>query len=488
MKENKDLGQNDKTNKTREIKGLTFRKNENFSEWYSELVQKAELADYAPIRGFMVIRPNAYAIWEKIQEYFNEILKKKGVRNAYFPLLIPESFFKKEAKHAQGFAPELAFIEGKEEGERLALRPTSETIMYDSYAKWIRSWRDLPLKINQWCNVLRWEVKQTKPFIRTREFLWQEGHCVFENEKDAKENMLEIIEEYRKMVEELLAIPVIVGKKSKAETFAGAKETMTIEALMPDGRALQCGTSHNLGQGFAKSFEIKFKGKDEKEHLPWQTSWGFSTRLIGALAMVHGDDKGFILPPRIAERKVVTIPIIFEDSKEKVMKKAHEINKKLEKFSPIFDEREYYSPGWKFSEWELRGIPLRIEIGPKDLEKKQDTLVRRDSGKKESVNDNKLLKRVEELLEDIQKSLLIKAREFLEKGIDHAKTLKELKEKLEMKKIVKVFMVDDQEIETQIKEETGGATSRIIVESEKEGICIKSGKKTKTVAYFAKGY
>lgn len=292
-------------------KGITVKKEGDFSEWYTQVVQKAELADYAPIQGFMIIRPGAYAIWEKIQENFNSVLKKKGIPNAYFPLLIPESFFKKEAQHAKGFAPELAYIEGKEEGERLALRPTSETIMYDSYSKWIRSWRDLPLMMNQWCNILRWEVKQTKPFIRTREFLWQEGHCVFEDEKGAEGNMVEIIEAYRKLVEELLAIPVLVGKKSRSETFAGAKETRTIEALMPDGRALQCGTSHNLGQGFAKAFGISFLGKDGKQRTPWQTSWGFSTRLIGAMIMVHGDNKGLVIPPRVAAHKVAIVPIYF---------------------------------------------------------------------------------------------------------------------------------------------------------------------------------
>jgi prolyl-tRNA synthetase len=241
-------------------KGLGVKKNDNLSEWYAELVLKAELADYAPVKGFMIIRPNAYSIWEKIQDHFNSVLKRRGVKNVYFPLLVPDSFFKREAEHAKGFSPELAYIKNTEDGELLALRPTSETVMYDSYSKWIRSWRDLPLQLNQWCNVVRWEVKQTKPFLRTREFLWQEGHCAFVSEKVAEENMMDITEEYRKLVEDVLAIPVIVGKKSKAETFAGAKKTMTLEALMPDGKALQMGTSHNLGQGFSKSFDVKYKG------------------------------------------------------------------------------------------------------------------------------------------------------------------------------------------------------------------------------------
>ncbi len=471
----------------RDIKGPTVKKDENFSEWYTQVVQKAELADYAPIKGFMIIRPNAYAIWEKIQSYFNSVLKSKGVKNGYFPLLIPESFFKKEAEHASGFAPELAYIEGKEEGERLALRPTSETIMYDSYAKWTRSWRELPLKINQWCNVLRWEVKQTKPFIRTREFLWQEGHCVFETEEEAENNMSEMAKEYKKMIENLLAIPVLIGEKSELERFAGAKKTMTIEALMPDGKALQMGTSHNLGQGFAKSFGISFKGKDEKEHLPWQTSWGFSTRLIGALVMMHGDDKGLVLPPKIAENKIVIVPIIFEKSKNKVIDKALRIKKVLERYNPILDEREGYSPGWKFSEWEMKGVPIRIEIGPKDVEKRHYIVVRRDTGKKEEVSEKNLPLRVEAILEQMQQDLFNKAKKFLDSRIDTAKNMKELKEKLSKGRIAKAYMVDDKEIEKQIKEETGGATSRIIEEG-KEGVCVQSGKKTRTIGYFAKSY
>ena len=471
----------------KDTKGLTVKKQDDFSEWYTQVVQKAELADYAPIRGFMVIRPRAYTIWEQIQENFNAVLRKKKIENAYFPLLIPESFFKREAEHAKGFSPELAYLEGKDEGERLAIRPTSETIMYDSYAKWIRSWRDLPFKLNQWCNILRWEVKQTKPFLRTREFLWQEGHCVFTTEEAAEENMMEIIQEYKKMCEELLAIPVILGKKSRTETFAGAKKTMTIEALMPDGKALQCGTSHNLGQGFAMMFGIRFKGKDEQEHVPWQTSWGFSTRLIGALIMVHGDDKGFVMPPRVARQKVVIVPIVFDEQRESILKKSREIEKKLSVFGAFVDEREY-SPGWKFSEWEMKGVPLRLEIGPKDIEKKQVTLVRRDNGKKESISEKDIEKTVAMTLETMQKEMLAKAKKFLDASIDSAKTLKELKERISEGKMVRAYFVDESDVEALVKEATGGATSRIVEESDKEGTCIQTGKKTKTVMLFAKAY
>lgn len=468
--------------------GVMVSKKSNLSEWYPEIVQKAEMADYAPIQGFMVIRPNAYSIWEKIQEYFNETLKKKGVKNAYFPLLIPESFFKKEAEHAAGFAPELAYLEKGESEERLAIRPTSETIMYDSYAKWIRSWRDLPLKINQWCNVLRWEVKQTKPFLRTREFLWQEGHCVFEDENGAEENMAEMIEEYKKMIEEILAIPVFIGEKSEKERFPGAKKTMTIESLMPDGRALQCGTSHNLGQGFAKSFGVEFLGKDEKKHYAWQTSWGFSTRLIGALIMVHGDDRGLVLPPKIAKEKVVIVPIVFEESKKEVMKKVKEVEKELKKYGAFVDEREGYGAGWKFNEWEMKGIPIRIEIGPKDTAKKQVVLVRRDNGKKEIVKEKDIAKKVEEELNKMHEDMFNRAKKNLDSKIDSAKTMEELNKKLKEGKIVKVYMKNDKEVEDLIKDKTGGASSRIVEKSGKKGKCVLCGEETDMIAWIAKSY
>ena len=379
---------------------LGVKRSENFGEWFLQVVKKAELADYSPIKGFMILRPRAYSVWEKIQEEFNKTLSRLEVQNAYFPLLIPESFFKREAEHAKGFAPELAYIEKTEEGERLALRPTSETIIYDSYSKWIRSWRDLPLRINQWANVLRWEVKQTKPFLRTREFLWQEGHDVFATNEEADEDMLKILLEYKNLVESLLAIPVLSGRKSKMETFFGAKTTMAIEALMPDGKALQCGTSHNLGQSFAKGFDIKFLDRDGKSKYVWQTSWGFSTRLIGAMIMLHSDDKGLVLPPKVARNKIIIIPIIFEKSKELVLKKAEEIRDSLKKFSPLLDSREDRKPGFKFSEWEMKGIPLRIEIGPKDLETKEVVLVRRDTNFKEKVKWEGLSEKIEEVLVD----------------------------------------------------------------------------------------
>ena len=395
--------------KKEDNKGITIKKEENLSDWYSEVVQKAELADYAPVSGFMIIRPNAYSIWEKIQEEFNKVIEKEGVKNAYFPLLIPEAFFKKEAEHAEGFSPELAYLEQKDEGKRLAIRPTSETIMYDSYSKWIRSWRDLPLKINQWCNIVRWEVKQTKPFLRTREFLWHEGHNVFASEEEADADMKKMINEYKSLVENLLAIPVILGQKSQKEKFPGAKTTMTIESLMPDGKAIQMGTSHNLGQNFAKAFNVKFKDKNEKQSYAWQTSWGFSTRLIGAIIMVHGDDKGFVLPPKVAKNKLVIIPILFDKTKSQTLKKADEISKKLSYYGSFVDDRTEVSAGWKYHEWELKGIPLRLEIGPKDMEKKEVVIVRRDTSEKMIVKEKDIVKKIPEILEDIQNNLFKKA-------------------------------------------------------------------------------
>jgi prolyl-tRNA synthetase len=476
--------------KKEERRGITVKKEDDMPEWYSEVIQKAELADPAVVKGFMVIRPNAYILWEQIKSVFDERIKKMGVRNAYFPLLIPESFFKKEAEHAEGFAPELAWIKEEKGEERLALRPTSETIMYDSYAKWIRSYRDLPLLINQWCNVIRWEIKQTKTFLRTREFLWQEGHCVYETEEECDRETRKYLEEYRKISEDLLAIPVIMGYKTEKEKFAGAKRTYAIEALMPDGKALQMGTSHNLGDGFANSFGIRFLGRDEKEHTPWQNSWGISTRMIGAVVMVHGDNKGFVVPPRLAYNKLVIVPIIFDKTKDKVLKECKKLEKDLKEFNPIFDDREEYSSGWKYNEWEMKGIPLRIEVGPKDIEKKQAVIVRRDNGKKSFVKVKELKKEVENHLEDMHKSLFDTASKFLKSSITEAKDWKDFVKKIKEKKIVKVGFCGDTGCEDWIKEKTGGATSRVIPFDAKEpkGKCILCDNKAAAETYFSKSY
>ena len=472
--------------KEKDIKGIMSKKSD-LSAWYSDVLLKAELADYAPTKGFMIIRPTAYAIWEQIQARFDAILKEKAVKNVYFPLLIPESFFKREAEHAKGFAPELAYVQETEEGERLAIRPTSETIMYDSFSKWIRSHRDLPLKLNQWCNVLRWEVKQTKPFLRTREFLWQEGHCAFATEREAEANMMEIILEYQTLCKELLALPVMIGRKSVSEKFAGAVKTMTIEGLMPDGKALQCGTSHNLGQGFAKAFNVWFKGEDAKEHLVWQTSWGISTRLIGAVVMVHGDDKGLVLPPRVAAQQAVIVPIYTESTKSEVVRRVRELEKQLKHVRCFVDEREGYSPGWKFNEWEVKGIPLRIELGPKDIEKKQVVIVRRDSGEKVIVGEKEVAKTTERLLGEIQDALYRKAEHTLRNKIIEGKRLKDVQAGLEKGLFVKAYLEDSVAAEKGLKEKTG-ANSRFIEDANREGICVITGKKVKTIGYIAKNY
>jgi len=468
--------------------GITIKKDENDSEWYSQVVQKSELVDYAPVKGFMIIRPRGYSIWEKIQEEFNKVLKKKGVKNVYMPLLIPESFLKKEAEHIKGFSPDLAYIKNTEDGEKLALRPTSETLFYNSFSKWIRSHRDLPLKLNQWANVIRWEVKQTRPFLRSREFLWQEGHCAFATKAEAEKNQENMIQEYKKLVEELLAIPVIIGKKSIAEKFPGANSTKTIEALLPSGKALQCGTSHVLNQSFTDSFDIKFEDMDGKQQSIWATSWGFSTRLIGGLVMQHGDDRGLVLPPNIAYEKIVIIPILFDQTKDSVLKESKNIQKMLKKFNPILDEREEITPGRKYNEWELKGIPLRIEIGPRDLEKKQAMVARRDTGEKIPIKISELKDKIPKLLEDIQTNLFNTAKKSFDSRIDSASSLEDLKKKLKEKKMVKVYFTNNAEVEDQIKAKTDGATSRIIETTKKSGKCILTDKETNTIGYFAKAY
>ena len=473
--------------------GLTVKKEVDVAKWYEEVCLKSGLADFSTVKGCMIIRPRGYQIWEKIQDYFNrEIIEKTNCENAYFPLFIPESFFKKEAGHAKGFTPEVAWIDKNitGQGERLAVRPTSETIIYDSYSKWIRSYKDLPLKINQWCNVVRWETEATKLFLRSREFLWQEGHCVYETEKECEKETFNYIQLYQKLCEELLALPVLVGKKTEKEKFAGAESTLTIEAFMPDGKAIQCGTSHNLGQGFAKAFEISFFGKDEKKHFPWQNSWGISTRLIGATVMTHSDDKGLVLPPSLVKNKLVIVPILFDDTKKKVLDEANKLKKDLSKFEPLLDLREDYSPGWKYSEWELKGIPLRIEIGPKDIEKKSVVIVKRNDGKKISVKIKDLKKEIPKILDEIQKEIFSKAKKFLEMNIVKVKNWKDFLNVIKNKKIAKISWCERRECEDLIKEKSGGATSRCIPFNKNKisGNCPQCGKLAKVEIYFAKSY
>ncbi|MCS7096500.1 MAG: proline--tRNA ligase [Nitrososphaerota archaeon] len=477
--------------------GVTVKKSQDLSEWYTQVILKSELADYAPIKGCMVYRELAYGVWEKIQEIFNSKIKRTGHKNMYFPLLIPESFLKKEAEHFAGFVPEVAWVTLGGDSpleEKLAIRPTSETIIYAMFSKWIRSWRDLPIKLNQWCSVVRWETKATKLFLRTREFLWQEGHTAHATKEEADREVMDILKEYRDLMENYLAIPVLAGKKTESEKFAGALYTTTLEAIMPDGKALQMGTSHNLGQNFSKVFDIKFIGKDEAEHYVWQTSWGISTRLIGAMVMTHGDDKGLVLPPKIAPIQAVIVPIPYKAAQvEKIMAKAEEIYSRLQNFgiSTVLDDREEYTPGWKFNHWELKGIPLRIEIGPRDLQNGQVTLARRDTMEKMVVKDEDLEKTVAKLLEEIQQNLFNRAKKFLEEMITCVKTYDEFKKVLKEKGgFIKASWCLSSECEAKIKEETG-ATIRLIP-FEKEALisncCVYCGREAKEIVYFAKSY
>ena len=475
--------------------GITVKKNEDFSEWYVQAVLKSGLADYGPVKGSIAIKPYAYEIWERIQEIFNDMIKKSGHKNFYLPSLIPESLLKKEAEHFKGFVPEVFWVTYSGENkldERLAVRPTSETIVYYFYSKWIRSWRDLPLLLNIWNNVLRAEIKSTKPFIRTSEFLWQEGHTAHRNQKDCDKEVAMILGFYRELIEKYLAIPVLIGKKSEKEKFAGAYYTLTLEALMPDGKALQCGTSHNLGQNFSKPFNIKFLDKDGKMKYVWTSSWGISTRLIGAIVMVHGDDKGLILPPKIAPYQVVIVPIYYKKyEKNKIFNEAKKLESILSKagIRVFLDIREEYTPGWKFNEWELKGVPLRIEIGPKDLKNKQVVLVRRDEKAKNAVKIKDVVKEVNKTLEIIQDNLFKKAKKFLKENTKIAKNYDEFKNFVKEGGFIKACWCGKEHCEEQIKLETSATIRVIPIKKEKIfSNCVYCGKKAKEVAYFAKAY
>jgi prolyl-tRNA synthetase len=474
-------------------KGITVKKSEDISEWYSQVVLKAGVADYAPVKGCMVIRPLGYAIWMRIQEHFNKVLEKYGVENAYFPMFVPESFFKREAEHAEGFSPEVAWIERKDSSEeRLALRPTSEAIMYDSYSKWIRSWRDLPLKINQWCNIVRWETNAVKLFLRSREFLWQEGHCVYETEKECIKEADDYIKEYKSLCESLLAMPVKIGRKTDSEKFAGAVFTNTMEGLMPDGKASQLGTTHHLGQNFSKAFDIQFLGKDSEKHYPFQNSWGFSTRLIGSMIMLHSDDKGLVLPPRVAPTQVVIIPIFREEAREKVLAEAEKLKKALSGLKVRIDQRESMTPGWKFNEWELKGIPVRIELGMRDLESHTFVACRRDTGEKQSYNISEAKQKVSELLDNIQASLFKKAKDSIDARTKKTSNFIEMVQEINQGKWVEVPFCGEKPCEADIREKTEGITSRVITgnisKEHGEASCINCSKKAKHFVIFSKAY
>lgn len=466
----------------------------DFSKWYNDIVKLADLADYGPVKGTMIIKPYGYAIWENIQKIFDEKIKETGVLNSYFPLFIPESFLKKEKEHVEGFSPELAVVTyagGEKLKEPIVVRPTSETIMYDAFSRWINSHRDLPYKINQWCNVVRWELR-TKPFIRTSEFLWQEGHTVFSSEEEANKETIYRLNNYKEFFESVLAIPVFYGKKSKIEKFAGALYSTSIEVLLRDGKALQSATSHNLGQNFSKPFNIQFEDKDGKRKYVWQSSWGLSTRLLGALILMHGDDRGLILPPEVAPIQTVVIPIYKNSQeKEKVLKTVKELTSKISTNIRIhIDNRENVTPGWKFNEWEIKGVPVRIEIGPKDVSKNQVCLVKRDSGEKQFINLGKL--QLEKVLKGIQENIFEKAKKFKQENTFEINDFKKFQKDIEEKKgFYLVPWCEDSKCEISIKEKTKATTRIIPLENNKPKSrekCFYCGNPAKTKVYFAKAY
>ena len=458
--------------------GITVSKKDDFSEWYTQVILKAGLADYAPVKGLIVLRPDGYSIWESLKKSLDEKFLNQGIRNGFLPVLIPESLLGKEKKHFAGFNPEVFWVTHSGEnkiGDRLALRPTSETLAYSLYSKWIKSWRDLPLRINFWNTALRAEIKATKPFLRTSEFLWQEGHTVHADEQDAKSQVMKILQIYEKTVKDELAIPVIAGKKSEKEKFVGAVHTTTIESMMPDGKALQMGTSHFLGQNFSKPFEIKFSDGDNVEHFAWQTSWGVSWRLIGAMVMVHGDDKGLVLPPKVAPIQIVIIPIFYsKDDEEKILKKSNDIKTLLRQdgIRVHIDSRQELTPGYKFHDWELKGVPIRIEIGPKDIQNQKAVLVTRHNKEKSSHSFEGLNSYILSQLEIIQKDMLAAATKILEENIKDAKSYSEFQSLLDEGGFIRAHWCGDQKCEEQIKKETGADIRVIPFDKDDIGECI----------------
>jgi len=474
-------------------KDLTSRK-DDYNRWYTDVITQSQMADYSPVKGCMVIRPLGYAVWEAMQRELDARFKESGHENAYFPLFIPESFLHKEAEHVAGFAPELAVVThggGKELEEALIVRPTSETIIYAMFAKWIRSYRDLPVLMNQWANVVRWEMR-TRLFLRTTEFLWQEGHTAHATEAEAEEEALKILEIYRRFAEEQMAIPVYTGVKSDSEKFAGALRTYCLEALMQDRKALQAGTSHNLGQNFAKAFEVKYQTKEGTWEHVWSTSWGVSTRLIGALVMAHGDDSGVCFPPRLAPVQVVIVPIWKSDEERTRISEA--VRLAAEELKGAFrvktDLRDEVSPGWKFNEWELKGVPLRLEIGPRDLEKNQFTAVRRLDRRKTPVPRDGLLAHVAPLLEEIQSDMLEKGRAFLRENTRDAKSYDELKRGLdETGGFFRAHWCGSADCEKRIKDETKATIRCIPLEGNREdGTCLRCNGASRRWVYFARSY
>ena len=462
---------------------------ENFPQWYTDVILKTDMVDYSDVKGCMVIKPYGYAVWELIQSEMDRRFKETGHVNAYFPLFIPESLLKKEAEHVEGFAPEVAWVtHGGEEKltERLCVRPTSETIICSMYSKWIQSYRDLPLLINQWANVVRWE-KSTRPFLRTSEFLWQEGHTAHATAEEAEAETIKMLEVYREFAQNVLAIPVVVGQKSEKEKFAGAKATYTMEAMMQDGKALQMGTSHNLSDHFSKAYDITYLSREGKLEHCFTTSWGTSTRMIGGVIMVHGDDRGLVLPPKIAPIQVVILPIAMH--KAGVLEKADELFASLKAAGlRVKVDDSDQSAGWKFNQWEMKGVPLRLEVGPKDIESNQVVLVRRDNHEKLFVSMDNLADTVKDLLDTVHTSMLNRALSLREENTREATTLEELKEGVQ-NGFVRAMWCGCRECEDAIKEKTG-ATTRCMPFEQKQisDVCVHCGKPASKMTYFAKAY
>lgn len=467
---------------------------EDFSRWYIDVIKKAELMDYSPVRGCIVFRPDGYEIWEHIQTDMNRRFKETGHRNAYFPLFIPESFFQKEKEHVEGFNPELPWVTeaaGEQLEERLAVRPTSETMFGHMYAKWIQSYRDLPVMINQWANVVRWE-KRTLPFLRTSEFLWQEGHTAHENEQEAREETMKMLKVYRDFAEEVLAMPVIMGQKTPSEKFAGAVDTYSIEAMMKDGRAVQAGTSHYMGTNFAVAFDIQYLNRENTLEYVHTTSWGTSTRLIGSLIMVHGDDRGLALPPKVAPTQVIMIPIGPPKTRDAVVARTDELYNELKKAGVRVrvDDRSDVRPGWKFNEYEMRGVPIRLEIGPRDMENGVCVLVSRISGEKKVVQQDRLVEEVNEMLQQVHNEMFERAKQFMEDHFYSVDTLDEMKSSMEEQRgFTLAGWCGSEACEKTVKEETGATSRNIPFEpAEEKHTCLVCGDAAKHTVVFARAY
>jgi len=474
--------------------GITVKKTENLDEWYTQVILKSELADYSPVSGCLVLRPTAYGVWEKIQRATDDEFKRIGIQDVYFPIFIPERLLRKEAEHVKGFSPEVAWVthtgDSKLE-ERLAVRPTSETIMYEVISKWIRSWRDLPLRLNQWNNVVRWEFKHPTPFLRSREFLWNEGHTAFATKNEAQAERDEILGIYKRITEEYLAIPSLIGKKTDKEKFAGAEESYSIEHLLPDGKAIQGPDFHSDGQNFAKAFEISFIDKNGERQFAWQNTWAISMREIGVMTAIHSDDRGLVIPPRLAPVQVVIVPIFEDESRNVVIDAARKIRDKLKgKASVTLDDRDYLTAGRKYNEWELRGIPLRVEIGPRDVKEKKAVLARRDLLSKRSVGLDTVVEEVSRELESIQKNLLEKATGFLKANTRRIDSYDQFKTIVSTKGgILQSPWCYSRECEDNVKEETGAKIINMPLEQNlKDAKCICCGEPAKVLANFAKSY